>query len=70
MTPRALPQWIVAVGGVNAIIRVDESSGAELRTDGPGGPLLSGSPLELCQLGMALVEASRVAGQLATRRKR
>lgn len=72
------PQWLIPIvpdararfeGATTLIIR--ETNGTvELGTDGPGGPLFIFSSLESCQLGMALQDASRVAGQSNAKRKR
>lgn len=69
-------QWSIPMSdGASATISIDEDlcPPAVLLTIPPGaigGEARTLATLDACQLGMALQDASRVAGQLAARRKR
>lgn len=67
-----LPEWIVPIaGGPAATIRIEDGRAAPTVVlnveDVLGGEL---SPMEAAQLGQALQDASRVAAQLGTKRRK
>lgn len=80
MVTKPRPQWNVPITAgtspsvhqynLTAIITIDDDLRVKLGADRPGGPLLVLTPLEATQLGMALQDAGREAGQRAARRRR
>lgn len=67
---KQLPEWLVPIAGcppVKIAINDQHLNPMVLVADVPPGPMTS---LECCQLGMALQEASKVAGQLRAKRAR